>query len=96
MSYIPLTECIHGKLYRIRSRNLTLGVFNSETNGFIGIREKFDDRYLFTEYHWDLGASFCGTVKPKELLEECPIENLHRENDELFDWLDHKMRERIS
>ncbi len=70
---IPLTECQHGGLYRINSRNLSLGVFNKEDNGFIGIREKFFCLYLFTEYHWDTGAPF-GTVQPQELLEMYPHE----------------------
>lgn len=70
-SYIPLSECKHGALYRIFSRNLSLGVFNEAAQGFIGIREKFGRYYLFTEYHWDTGAPF-GTVHPKELLEMVP------------------------
>jgi len=68
---ISLDKCVHGKLYRIHSRNLGFGVFNSEAQGFIGIREKFGNRYLFTEYHWDAGAPF-GTVHPKEELEQLP------------------------
>lgn len=68
---IPLSECKHGYLYKIFSRNLRLGVFDSGDNGFIGIREKFGREYLFTEYHWDIGPPF-GTVSPKEELEKCP------------------------
>jgi hypothetical protein len=68
-TYIPLSACKHGFLYRLNARNLIQGVFNENTNGFIGIREKFGDEYLFTEYHWDTGAPF-GTVKPIELLEQ--------------------------
>lgn len=68
---IPLDQCEHGYLYRIRSRNLMTGVFNKESNGFIGIREKFGNEYLFTEYHWDTGAPF-GTVHPVEKLAKVP------------------------
>ena len=68
---IPLSECRNGWVYRISSRNLSFGVFVKDKNGFIGIREKFRDRYLFTEYHWDTGEPF-GTVRPKEELEEAP------------------------
>ena len=71
--HIPLAECKHGGLYRIFSRNLSLGVFNKPSQGFIGIREKFGHHYLFTEYHWDTGPPF-GTVHPKELLEMVPDE----------------------
>jgi hypothetical protein len=60
MIYLPLDQCEKRKIYTISSRNLTLGVFNGLT-GFIGIREKFDSKYLFTEYHYD---SQSGTVRP--------------------------------
>lgn len=69
--YIKLENCEHGFIYKIRSRNLKFGVFNKNDNGFIGIREKFDFKYLFTEYHWDTGAPY-GTVKPKERLMPVP------------------------
>ena len=63
--YISLAECKHGHIYYIDSRNLTYGIFNKETKGFTGIRTKFDDVYLFEEYHWDTGAPY-GTAKPLE------------------------------
>lgn len=70
-NYIPLSECKHGYIYKIHSRNLSTAVFNSKNNGFIGIRLKFNDEFLFTEFHWDTGPPF-GTVKPKELLHKLP------------------------
>jgi predicted RNase H-like HicB family nuclease len=104
---IPLSECKHGYLYRISSRNLAFGVFDSTKQGFVGIREKFGHRYLFTEFHYDTGAPF-GTVRPKELLEICPIVDLaewHSEerdgtkwavtNQPLFDWLNEQEGRRI-
>lgn len=57
-----MDECEKGVVYRLKSRNLTLGVYDGNT-GFIGIREKFTSRYLFTEYHYDSGPPF-GTVTP--------------------------------
>ena len=74
MDSIPLEQCQKGGLYRIRSRNLSFGVFDGN-GGFVGIREKFGSEYLFTEYHWDTGAPF-GTVKPVELLEMCPLSDI--------------------
>jgi hypothetical protein len=71
-NYIPMDQCKNGGLYRISSRNLDLGVYNATSQGFIGIREKFGNLYLFTEYHWDTGEPF-GTVCPIELLEDCPL-----------------------
>lgn len=64
MTYLPLKDCIPGRVYRIKARNFTLGVFDGR-EGFIGIREKFGHRYLFTEDHWDTGAPH-GTVQPIE------------------------------
>lgn len=75
MTYIPISECRHGWTYKIHSRNLILGVFNSETKGFVGIREKFGDLFLFTESHCDTGAPH-GTVHPEKEIEECPIKDL--------------------
>ncbi len=62
MDYIPLPLCQLGHVYSLHSRNLAIGVYDG-ANGFIGIREKFGQRYLFTEYHYDQGAPF-GTVRP--------------------------------
>ena len=70
---IPKSECKDRTFYRIRSRNLTFGVFCVETGGFIGLREKFDQIYLFEEYHHDDGPPY-GTVTPLEELEELPAE----------------------
>lgn len=42
----------HRHIYKIRSRNLRLGAFDSESQGFIGVREKFGSYYLDTEYVW--------------------------------------------
>lgn len=68
--YIPLEKCKKGYVYKIHSRNLSYGVYDGN-EGFIGIREKFGDRYLFTEYHYDQGAPY-GTVKPFEEICELP------------------------
>lgn len=62
--WIPLTECKPRRLYRLRSRNLSVGVFDGK-DGFIGIRVKFGNRFLDTEYHWDKGPPH-GTAKPLE------------------------------
>ena len=96
MKYIPLSDCKHGWLYKIRSRNLILGVLREDRKGFVGIRENFDQMFLFVEYHWDTGPPF-GTVKPLECLEPCPIQKLEEHietegkklerNEVLFEWL---------
>lgn len=53
MDYISQIDLQPRVLYRLKSRNLSCGVWNPGTHGFIGIREKFGDHFLFTEYHWD-------------------------------------------
>jgi hypothetical protein len=63
------SECKNRVLYRIRSRNLSFGVFREETGGFIGLREKQGHIYAFEEYHWDNGPPY-GTVTPLEELPE--------------------------
>lgn len=65
MNYIPLDQCQSRDFYTLHSRNLSFGVFNADTQGFIGIREKFGERYLFTEYHHDTGPPY-GTARPLE------------------------------
>lgn len=66
MDYLKLEDCVRGGVYRLACRRLLLGVFDGEA-GFVGIRCKANDRFLFTEYHWDYDGPY-GTVKPLELL----------------------------
>ena len=70
-AYIKLEECEHGGVYLICARNFSIGVYNENANGFIGMRHKFGSKYLFTEYHWDTGEPF-GTVKPIVKLTQLP------------------------
>lgn len=69
--HIALADCKARHIYRLRSRNLSIGVFDPEQRGFIGLRVKFDAEYLFTEYHFDTGPPF-GTAHPLEDLGELP------------------------
>lgn len=64
----PLSECEVGKVYKLHSRNLLVGVFDGH-HGLIGIREKFYDFYLDTEYHFDINQ-IVGTAHPLELIGE--------------------------
>jgi hypothetical protein len=57
---VPLPDCVKGRVYELRCRNLGIGVFDGK-DGFIGIRTKFATRFLDTEHHWDTGAPY-GTV----------------------------------
>lgn len=60
MNLPKMEDCIARRLYKIDCRNLSYGVWNGK-DGFIGIRTKFNQKYLFTEYHWDTGEPY-GTV----------------------------------
>lgn len=53
-------DCIKGRIYKLRCRNLSYGVWNGK-DGFIGIRQKWHDRFLATEYHYDVSRRH-GTV----------------------------------
>lgn len=68
--FIPIDQCVVRGVYKINSRNLMVGVYDGN-GGFVGIRMKFRERYLFTEYHYDTGAPY-GTVRPMELIEMLP------------------------
>jgi len=65
--YLSLEDCKHNYLYKLNSRNLRYGVFDKGTNGFTGIRRKYDSVFLFEEFHWDTGAPY-GTAYPLEEL----------------------------
>lgn len=75
-----------GRLYRIRSRNLPYGVYDGR-GGFTGIREKFGDLSLFTEYDYDAGPPY-GTVIVLDDLGAVPegVDPSGR-NRELYDFL---------
>ena len=84
---IPLTECKHRGLYKLESRNLSFGVFLEDSRGFIGIREKFSSKFLFTEYHWEIGPPH-GTATPTEYLGIIPEFLIPEENNYLFfEWM---------
>jgi hypothetical protein len=66
---ITLSNCKVGYVYSLHSRNLELGVFTI-SNTFIGIRQKFDDKFLFGELHIEKG----GTATPLKELVAVPEE----------------------
>ena len=68
--YIPIPECKARWVYRIDGRNIKFGVFDPKHSSFIGIRTKWDDRFLDDENHWDCPTF--ATVMPLEALEEIP------------------------
>lgn len=57
---IPMSQLRVGGIYYVESRNLSYAVYVGKGQ-FRGIREKFGDRYLFDELHWDIDEHH-GTV----------------------------------
>ena len=60
--YLRIDQLDDGCLYLIHARNSHIGQWVAADCGFVILREKFGDRFLFTEYHWD--KDDCGTAKP--------------------------------
>jgi hypothetical protein len=85
----PIKDCVAGRVYKIRCRNLRYGVYDGE-DGFIGIRTKFGSRYLFTEYYCNPEAPL-GTVRNQEDTGINVPEGINikdRSSDDLFKFLD--------
>jgi hypothetical protein len=63
---IPKSKLLHRRIYIIYSRNLALGVWDGTigkpgdqyTGGFVGIRTKFDNRFLDRESHYEDGPPY--------------------------------------
>jgi hypothetical protein len=76
MDTIALENCEDRHLYRLRSRNLRIGVFSAPLRGFVGLRTKFDSTFLDVEYHWDADAhhgTACPVVDLGALLPEATV-----------------------
>lgn len=83
-NYLHEPDLKKGCLYIIFANNAHLGLWIPESRGFIISRYKFDDNYLFMEYHWDVGRENFGTVKPFKEIEKSPfieseLKQLHRD-----------------
>ena len=94
---VPMAELKDNGLYKLLSRNLSIGIWNTSTKSFVGIRTKFSMRFLDEEFHWDTGAPY-GTAHAREFVEMCPFQvtNLpfyelsEDERKKLFDYLQSK------
>ena len=87
-----------GKIYRLRSRNLIVGAYDGR-GGFIGIREKFGQRYLFTEFDSSVegwGGATVTAIEEElgqvpsdvELAESSEVGNCRHTNQRLFQLLE--------
>jgi hypothetical protein len=85
---IRMSECVDRHVYRLRSRNLVLGVYRAATGGFIGLRQKFDETFLFEEYHEERDRRV-GTAHPLEDVGILPYDIVCGTSDPaLGSWLD--------
>ena len=89
VNQIPQDELKDGGFYKIFARNFSYGVYRAKSKGFIGIRTKFGNQYLDTEYYFE---SERGTAFPKKFLEECSVRPIseyidNKPNQELFNWI---------
>ncbi len=50
---IDMEDCKDGWTYKINARNMDIGIWNSEDKYFNISRIKFNDNFIFPEYHWD-------------------------------------------
>lgn len=82
-NWIPLSECIDKGFYKVGARNFSYGIFNSEKQGFIGIRHKFHYTFLDIEDHWDTGYPY-GTVKPEKFIKMCELD---LDDKNLMNWI---------
>lgn len=72
--YISMANLKHGCSYQIFARNAYAGVWIENKSCFMIARYKIGPKpFLFDEYHFDVGSPL-GTVKPIQLIEECPIQ----------------------
>ncbi|MFW6242876.1 MAG: hypothetical protein ACOC2W_01840 [bacterium] len=92
--YISISNCIHGGLYLLESRNLSIGIFNEVDSSFIGIRRKFKFRFLDSELHWDKCEKY-GTAKPLKFLEYTEFKDFKNDDnyDIIFNYIDQKQTE---
>lgn len=51
-TFIPIEELEDRRVYKIKSRNLLVGVWCAAREDFIGVREKFSSRFLDAEGQW--------------------------------------------
>ena len=65
---IAMDEMEDRRVYRVRSRNLIVGVWVAEQRGIVGIRRKFDSTFPFVEFHHEADPHV-GTARPEFALD---------------------------
>ncbi len=89
--WIPVEECKNGGLYIVDARNFELAIYREADKSFLGIRTKFNDKYIFPEVHWDACSTY-GTVKPIKFIKMSGIVDLMTIDDkEIFRYLEEQV-----
>lgn len=83
---IAIDDCQHGFLYKLNSRNLDYGVYCANTKSFVGIREKFDNKFLESDGY--IGTCVRCSSSPVECLNVQFKGEVCEESKELFDFLE--------
>ena len=67
---IDLKDLEIGTIYKVHAHNFSVAVYAGD-GGFIGIRTKFGNRFLDTEFEWTTSSSF-GTARAEEAIGKVP------------------------
>lgn len=71
-------------IYWCNARNFNVGIWFQ--GKMYGLRRKWGDEFVDTEYHWDDGAENCGTCKPIKKLSASLKERLHPSMFDITNW----------
>jgi len=80
-------------VYYCNARNFSFGIWYD--GKMYGIRYKFGDRYIDTEYHWDDGAENCGTCKPLIQITSALNDRIHPSFFDMRNWRGHTVLQDI-
>lgn len=61
-----MEECVTGRVYQLRCRNLRFGVYDGK-GAFFGIRSKWGEDYIDREFHWDKSIHHGTVIGIKDL-----------------------------
>lgn len=75
MDYIKKNDMQENCIYFCNARNFNFGIWHE--GQMYGVRHKWGDTYLDSEYHWDDGAENCGTCKPYVQLTDSIEDRIH-------------------
>lgn len=86
--FLAIDELVDRAVYRLQSRNLIVGIWRADKRDFLGVREKFDSRFLFGEYEWSVDPHV-GTARARRRVDiHVPVGmEIDERNEALLNWL---------